>query len=155
MATYIATAAVKLRSQQSLAARVHVYIRTNPFKPGKPQYQQAVTVPLTVATDDTLRLTQAAVWGLRRIYQPGYDYQKAGITLLELVDAGTTQADLFCQARDNTRVMQAMDRINRIWGKGTLRSGAEGINKRWMMRRERMSPAYTTRWDQLPIGVAV
>lgn len=155
VATYIATAAVKLRSQQSLAARVHVYIRTNPFKPDKPQYQKAVTVPLTVATDDTLRLTQAALWGLRRIYQPGYDYQKAGITLLELVDAGTTQADLFCQARDNTRVMQAMDRINRIWGKGTLRSGAEGINKRWTMRRERMSPAYTTRWDQLPIGVAV
>jgi DNA polymerase V len=154
VATYIATAAVKLRSQHSLAARVHIYIRTNPFKPERPQYQQALTVPLTVATDDTLRLTQAGLWGLRRIYRPGYDYQKAGITLMELVDAGTTQRDLFCQVKDNTRVMQAMDRINRMWGKGTLRSGAEGIDKRWKMRRERMSPAFTTCWDQLPVGVA-
>lgn len=154
VATYIATAATKLRSQQSLAARVHVYIRTNPFKPDRLQYQQAITVPLTVATDDTLRLTQAALWGLRRIYRPGYDYQKAGITLMELVDAGVTQGDLFCHARDNTRVMQAMDRINQTWGKGTLRSAAEGINKRWRMKRERMSPAFTTRWDQLPVGVA-
>ena len=154
VATYIATAAAKLRSQHSLATRVHVYIRTNPFKPDRPQYLQAITVPLTVATDDTLRLTQAALWGLRRIYRPGYDYQKAGITLMELIDAGVTQGDLFCQARDNTRVMQAMDRINRTWGKGTLRSGAEGINKRWQMKRARMSPAFTTRWDQIPVGVA-
>jgi DNA polymerase V len=50
--------------------------------------------------------------------------------------------------------MQAMDRINRLWGKGTLRSGAEGINNRWKMKRERMSPAFTTRWDQIPVGVA-
>ncbi len=154
VATYIATAAVKLRGQRSRAARVHVYIRTNPFKPDRPQYQQAITVPLTVATDDTLRLTHAALWGLRRIYRPGYEYQKAGITLMELIDAGTVQDDLFCQAKDTTRVMQAMDRINRTWGKGTLRSGAEGINKRWKMKRERMSPAFTTRWDQIPVGVA-
>jgi DNA polymerase V len=154
VATYIATAAVKLRSQQSLAKRVQVYIRTNPFKPDRPQYQQAITVPLTVATDDTLRLTQAALWGLRRIYRSGYDYQKAGITLMELVDGSTTQADMFCQAKDNSRVMQAMDRINRTWGKGTLRSGAEGINKRWRMKRERMSPAFTTCWEQIPVGVA-
>lgn len=154
VATYIATAAGKLRSQQSLAERVQVYIRTNPFTPDRPQYQQAITIPLTVATDDTLRLTQAALWGLRRIYRPGYDYQGAGITLMELVDAGVTQRDLFCQARDNSRVMLAMDRINRTWGKGTLGSGAEGINKRWTMKRERMSPAFTTRWDQIPVGVA-
>jgi nucleotidyltransferase/DNA polymerase involved in DNA repair len=63
VATYIATAAWKLRSQQSLAKRVQVYLRTNPFKPARPQYQQAITVPLTVATDDTLRLTHAALWG--------------------------------------------------------------------------------------------
>jgi DNA polymerase V len=125
VATYIATAAVNLRSQSSLAARVHIYIRTNPFKPDRPQYQLALTVPLTVATDDTLRLTQAALWGLRQIYRPGYGCQKARITQMDLVDAGTTQVDLFCQVKDNTRVMQAMDRINRLWGKGTLRSGAE------------------------------
>jgi DNA polymerase V len=154
VATYIAIAAAKLRSQQSLASRVQVYIRTNPFKPDRPQYQQSITVPLTAPTDDTLRLTQAALWGLRRIYRPGYEYQKAGVTLMELVDADVTQGDLFCKAKDNTRVMQAMDRINRMWGKGTLRSGAEGINKLWKMKRERMSPAFTTRWDQLPVGVA-
>ncbi len=152
VATYIATAAVKLRAQSSLANRVQVYIRTNPYKDNAPQYQKGITVPLSVATDDTFRLTQAALWGLRRIYREGYLYQKAGITLMELQDASLRQADLFSRAKDNNRLMQTMDRINRQWGKGTLRSAAEGIHKRWSMKRERMSPAYTTRWDQLPIA---
>jgi DNA polymerase V len=151
VATYMATAATKLRSQGSLAAMVQVYIRTNPHKADVPQYQPSLTIPLPQATDDTLRLTQAALWALKRIYRPGYAYQKAGVALLNLTDASTPQLDLFSKARDNTRLMQVMDRINAVWGRGTLRSAAEGTRRDWKMKRERMSPGYTTRWDQLPI----
>lgn len=150
VATYVATAAVKLRSQGSVAGRVQVYVRTNPFKANAAQYQKAIVVPLSIPTDDTLRLTQAALWGLRRIYRHGYLYQKAGIALMELQRQDTVQPDLFTTARDNTRLMATMDKINRLWGKGTLRSAAEGMHRSWSMKREKMSPQYTTRWDQLP-----
>jgi len=150
VASYIAIAAEKLRSQGSLAGMVQVYIRTNPHKADSPQYQRSLTIPLSLASDDTLRLTQAALWGLKRIYRPGFAYQKAGIALLNLSAAGSVQRDLFAKARDNTRLMAAMDRINGIWGRGTLRSAAEGIAKDWKMKRERMSPAYTTKWAELP-----
>jgi DNA polymerase V len=149
VASYIATAAVKLRAQGSLARRVQVYVRTNPFKTDTPHYQQAIVVPLSLPSDDTLRLTQAALWGLRRIYQPGYLYQKAGIALMDLHDGAGLQADLFSTARDNTRLMQTLDTINRRWGKSTVRSAAEGRVQRWSMKRENVSPQYTTRWDQL------
>lgn len=147
VASYIAIAAEKLRDQGSRAGMVQVYIRTNPFKENAPQYQRGLSIPLPEATDDTLRLTRAALWGLKRIYRPGFAYQKAGVALLNLTDAATPQMALFSSARDNTRLMQAMDRINALWGRGTLRSAAEGIDKDWKMRRERMSPGYTTRWD--------
>jgi DNA polymerase V len=152
VATYIATAATKLRHQGSLAGMVQIYIRTNPHKADVPQYQPSLTIPLPEATDDTLRLTQAALWGLKRIYRPGFAYQKAGVALLNLSDAGTPQLALFSKARDNTRLMQTMDRINAVWGRGTLRSASEGTRRDWKMKRERMSPAYTTRWDQLPVA---
>ncbi len=126
VASYIAIAAEKLRTQGSLASMVHVYIRTNPHKDA-PQYQKGLTIPLPEATDDTLRLTRAALWGLRRIYLPGYAYQKAGVALLNLTDAATSQMSLFSRNKDNTKLMQVMDRINSIWGRGTLRSAAEGI----------------------------
>ena len=99
VATYIARAAEKLRSQGSLAGMVHVYIRTNPHKPDTPQYQRGLTVPLTNASDDTLLLTRAALWGLRRIYLPGYAYQKAGVALLNLSHSGKPQMDLFSKPK--------------------------------------------------------
>ncbi len=151
VASYIAIAAEKLRSQASLAGMVQVYIRTNPHKVDTPQYQRGLTVPLSQASDDTLLLTRAALWGLKRIYRPGFAYQKAGVALLNLSDAGTPQMDLFSKARDNTRLMEVMDRINSIWGRGTLRSAAEGIQQGWRMKREKVSPGYTTHWDQLPL----
>jgi DNA polymerase V len=42
--------------------------------------------------------------------------------------------------------------INRRWGRGTLRYLAEGLGQPWRMRRERLSPAYTTQWGEL-LGV--
>jgi hypothetical protein len=50
-------------------------------------------------------------------------------------------------------VMRVMDDINRRGGRDTLRYLAEGLGQPWWMRRERLSPAYTTRWTDL-LGVA-
>ncbi len=152
VASYIAIAAEKLRAQKSLAGMVQVYIRTNPHKDA-PQYQRGLTIPMPEATDDTLRLTKAALWGLKRIYRTGYAYQKAGIVLMNLTDSATQQASLFGTHRDNERLMAVMDRVNAIWGRGTLRSAATGVKKSWSMRREKMSPLYTTHWEHLPIAV--
>jgi DNA polymerase V len=49
-------------------------------------------------------------------------------------------------------VMTVMDDINRRWGRGTLRTLAEGLGQPWRMRRERLSPADSTRWEEL-LGV--
>ena len=149
VALYMSRAAEKLRRQGSLAGRVQVYIRTNPFKENAPQYQRGVNVPLTEATDDTLRLIQAAHWGLKRLYRSGYAYQKAGVALLDLRPRSHAQMDLFSTLPNRHALMQVMDRINASFGRGTLRTAAEGIKPAWRMKRERMSPAYTTRWDQL------
>jgi DNA polymerase V len=151
VASYIAIATGKLRSQGSLAGMVQVHIRTNPHKQA-PQYQRGLTIPMPEATDDTLRLTRAALWGLKRIYRSGFAYQKAGVALLNLTAAAHPQLSLFPKMRDNSRLMEVMDRINGIWGRGTLRSAAEGVRTEWRMKRERMSPGYTTRWDQLPVA---
>lgn len=150
VASYIAIAAAKLRGQGSRAGMVQVYIRTNPHKANTPQYQRGLTVPLPEPTDDTLQLTQAALVVLDRLYRPGYAYQKAGVALLNLSAAATAQADLFAVTPGNAPLMQTMDRINAIWGRGTLRSAAEGIDKHWKMKRERVTQGYTSCWSQLP-----
>ena len=46
--------------------------------------------------------------------------------------------------------MKVMDRINQE-GRGTLWFAGQGIEKSWAMKREMLSPAYTTRFSDLPI----
>ena len=151
VSTYIARAAEKLRRQRSLANAVQVHIRTNPFSERQPQYQRGITVPLTQATSDTMRLTRAALWGLKRIYRPGFAYQKAGVMLMDLHSEDQVQGVLFAAAAPaRPALMDVIDRANARWGGGTLKLAAEGVKKPWQMKRERVTPSYTTRWDELP-----
>ena len=150
VSTYIARAAEKLRAQGSVAGAVEVYIRTNPFSEKQAQYQRAIAVPLTCPTSDTVRLTRAALWGLKRIFRPGYAYQKAGVMLMDLSPAGQAQGMLFeIASQERPALMEVIDRANALWGSGTLKLAAEGVSKPWQMRRGNKSPAYTSRWEEL------
>ena len=150
VASYVSRAAEKLRSQDSLAGAIQVYIRTNIFKPEVPQYQRAMTVPLPDASADTRVLVSWAIRALRRIFRSGYGYHKAGITLMEIVPRVNQQFSLFVPAgvansRDD-RLMDTLDAINGRYGRGALRLAAEGVAKGWQMRRGNLSPRYTTEW---------
>jgi len=154
VATYVATAAEKLRAQQSLAAALHVFVMTNRFKDSEPQYDAGLTVPLACPSDDTRTLTAAALAGLERLYRKGYRYKKSGVMLLDLSAKRLAQADLFEDTQTKSksaRLMRVMDQINQTWGRGSLRSGASGFEQPWAMRAAHRSPRYTTRWDELPV----
>ena len=156
VASYIARAAEKLRSQDSLAGAVQVYVRTNIFKPEAPQYQRGVTVPLPAATADTRILAGWARRILRRIYRPGFGYHKAGVMLLDLRPAGNRQFSLLDgpdgegEARSD-KLMAILDGVNQRYGRGSLRLAAEGVDRSWRMRRGNLSPCYTTDWSGLAV----
>lgn len=156
VASYVARAAEKLRKQSSLAGALMVFIRTNPFSPKEPQYQRSMTIPLPEATADTRVMVNWALKVLRRIYRPGFAYQKAGVMLSELRPKAMAQASLFVDPETDGghRMMATLDVINQRWGRGTLRSAAEGMEKPWQMKRQRLSPSYTTDWEGLPMVVA-
>lgn len=155
VATYVARAAEKLRRQGSAAGAVHVFVQTNRFKKSDLQYNAGLVVPLSDPSDDTLTLTHAALQGLKCIFKPGYRYKKAGIMLTLLSDKTARQEALFddpLARAKSTRLMTALDAVNNVFGRDTLRSAASGTDKRWAMRSESRSPRYTTRWDELPVA---
>ena len=97
---------------------------------------------------------------MRRIYKPGYKMAKAGVMLLDLVPGGVLQGELDLEEedhRDRTRLMVALDALNQRYGKGTVHSAnTGGTNKRqaWVMKQERCTPQYTTRWEDVPVAKA-
>ncbi|MFA7238813.1 MAG: Y-family DNA polymerase [Sulfuricellaceae bacterium] len=155
VAYFATTAAGKLRQDGSVAASVCVYLHTNPFKENEPQYQQSKIVPLSQPSDDTTRLVKAALAGLKAIYRSGLDYKKSGVMLMGLQPKGSIQPTLFDdtdkQAKSDN-LMHVMDSINRKMGKGSLTIAASGLGHGWAMRRDKMSPNYTTDWNELPIA---
>ena len=154
VATYVASAAQKLRQQGSVSAAVYVFVETNRFKESDTQYNAGKTMPLLTPSDDTRTLSQAALNGLGAIFRPGYRYKKAGIMLTLLSDRNTGQGALFDAVDDrgrSRRLMAAMDAVNREYGRNTLRSAAQGVTSRWATRSENRSPSYTTRWEELPV----
>ncbi len=154
VATYMSRAAEKLRGQQGVAAALMVFLQTNPFKPDEPQYHPFMTVPLPDPTADTRVLVQWAQRVATRLYRRGYAYKKAGVMLSGIQPAGVSQGSLFdfpssTDAKAGT-LMALMDGINQKWGRGAIRLAAERRHHPWQMRRDRMSPRYTTSWDELP-----
>ncbi len=150
---YISRAAEKLRRQQSLAGSVYVYIRTSPFKPDDPFYSNGMTIPLPSPTDDTRQLANIALWALKQLYKPNYNYAKAGIMLSELVPIGQGQMDMFVRTSNTSKsenLMQAIDSINRKMGRDVIKLASEGFRRPWKMKQENKSPAYTTRWEEVP-----
>ncbi len=152
VAGHISRAARKLRRQASVAGVLGVFIRTNPFA-DTPQYRNRRFVALNPPTADTGRLIEAAVALTRTLYRPGHAYAKVGVELVELRPAEAVQQSLF-EAADSTRhqqLMATLDAVNDRFGAGMLRTAREGYAEPGRMRRERLTPAWTTCWKELPV----
>ena len=151
VAIYAARACEKLRAQQSLAKQVRVSIRTGMFNPDEVKYAKGINCELPYPTDDTRLVIRAALAGLDHLFREGFAYAKAEILLLDLHQRGEFTDDMFAQVQpvEAEQVMGVLDEINAKWGRGTLRPGRVPVAPGWGMKREMMSPSYTTRWDQL------
>lgn len=152
VSSYVSVAAEKLRDEGLAAANLHVFLRTNRHRLHLPQHSDSLMRPLDQPTSSTPVLIRAAVEGLKKIYKPGFAYQKAGVMMTELTATGMRQQNLFQpQPKSNGAVMEAIDRINDRWGRNTVQYASSGLTKPWCMSQEHKSPAYTTRWDELPV----
>ncbi|WP_339864826.1 Y-family DNA polymerase [Paremcibacter congregatus] len=141
----------KARQKKVFANAVHVFIRTDPYGDKDKSYKAGLHVTLNEARNDAGSIITAALTALRQIYKPEYNYQKAGVMLTGLVYDHERQRSFFNggQNENTVKLMEVMDKINRIHGRETIRPASAGSNKTWFMAREYLSPCYTTRWSDL------
>ena len=152
VASFIVRAAEKLRYEGQAAKQITVFMRTNPFNKSHAQYSNSVTTELPLPTQDTrelLALTQALC---QRMYRPGYRYTKAGVMLSDFYQPGVFQPSLFDVHEPKPKskaLMAVVDTLNKK-KTGTLYFASQKTKTDWHMKRERLSPAYTTRWSDIP-----
>ncbi|MFK18519.1 translesion error-prone DNA polymerase V subunit UmuC [Salmonella enterica] len=149
---YAERAAEKLRGERRYCRHITVFVRTSPFS-NEPYYSNSASQKLMVATQDTRDIVAAAVRALDKIWRDGFRYQKAGIMLNDFTERAG-QIDLFDDTpprANSAALMEVLDNLNhagnRVWFAG------QGIAKGWKMKRDMLSPAYTTNWKDLPVVI--
>ena len=149
VSSYAARAGEKLRRQGLAASVITVFVATSRFI--KNRYFNSYAVELPVATSDTMELIRNACCCIDRLYRKGYLFKKSGIILTGLVSEERVQGNLFdnVDREKSHRLMQAIDAIN-TRSSSPLLWAAEGLEQSWIVRFNRRSCRYTTRWDELP-----
>lgn len=151
---YAERAAEKLREEKQFCRHISVFIKTSPFAVNETYYGNIASEKLFLPTQDTRDIISAALKALDRIWLDGHRYAKAGVMLNDFTPSGVSQLNLFDKVqprKHSDALMKALDGINHS-GKGKVWFAGRGISPEWQMKREMLSPAYTTRWEDIPIA---
>ena len=151
---YAERAAEKLRGEKQFCRHISVFIKTSPFAVNETYYGNIASEKLFLPTQDTRDIISAALKALDRIWLDGHRYAKAGVMLNDFTPSGVSQLNLFDEVqprKHSDALMKVLDGINHS-GKGKVWFAGRGISPEWQMKREMLSPAYTTRWEDIPIA---
>lgn len=150
---YATRAAEKLRQQGSRCRHLTVSVTTGRYG-DDPRYSATAPVSWQYPTADTRDIVAFALQGLNAIWRDGFRYAKAGVMLSDFWQSGSTQFDMFSQQQPRANadaLMTALDAINRS-GKGKIGFASQTTgNQAWQMKRNMLSPRYTTRLADIPV----
>ncbi|EAR9852471.1 translesion error-prone DNA polymerase V subunit UmuC, partial [Salmonella enterica] len=148
-------AAEKLRGERQFCRHIAVFVKTSPFAVNEAYYGNVASEKLLLPTRDTRDIISAAVKALDSIWLDGHRYAKAGVMLNDFTPSGVSQLNLFDEDQPRAQsdeLMKVLDRINHS-GKGKIWFAGRGIAPEWQMKRDMLSPAYTTRWSDIPVAL--
>lgn len=149
---YAERAAEKLREEKQRCKIIGLFIQTSRHASGE-DYANSINIKLEYPSSDTRDIINAAMRGLNTIWRDGYRYYKAGIMLSDFTDSDVTQFDMFSTQkpfRNSDELMKTLDAINKS-GQGKVWFASKGGDSGYKMKREMLSPAYTTNFDELPV----
>lgn len=150
--SYASHAAEKLRGEHQYCRFISTFVKTSPFALNEPYYGNSASVKLLTPTQDSRDIIAAATRSLDAIWKDGHRYQKAGVMLGDFFSQGIAQLNLFddnAPRRGSEKLMEVLDHLNAKEGRGALYFAGQGIQQQWAMKREMLSPRYTTRYEDL------
>ncbi len=150
---YAERAAEKLRKEKQYCCYISVFIRTSPHAKDGVFYSNQSSGKLMIPVNDTRDIIRVAIDALNRIWIDGHRYMKAGVMLSDFFSQSVAQLNLFDEhplRAGSPALMQVVDALNHS-GRGSVWFAGQGVQKSWAMKREMLSPGYTTRYSDLPI----
>jgi len=146
-------AAEKLRKERQYCKQIAVFVRASPHAEGEVFYGNQANGKLLMPSNDTRDIIRVAMDALDQIWLDGHRYMKAGVMLGDFFSQGVSQINLFDEywpKFNSEALMRVVDGLNQS-GKANLFFAGQGIEKSWAMKRELLSPSYTTKFSDFPV----
>jgi DNA polymerase V len=138
----------KLRQQRSRVKRLVISAASSPHDDN--YYNKSIIYEFLVATDNTLSIANAISAVFDCVYASGVNFYRCGVGAIELENTQFKQGDLFSLNEEDPELMRCYDGINTRYGNDTLQLAAQGKIDKWHMRREFLSPSFTSKWRDIP-----
>ncbi|MDO4569798.1 MAG: Y-family DNA polymerase [Planctomycetia bacterium] len=167
VSSFLDIGAAKLRRYKLYAEAIQITLYGN-LKEGRggegyTPWCDSATIPLESAQNDTFAMIPHARRCVENLFREEVSYKKAAVTFLSLTNTrGESKYRLFDspekQAQDDARddararLLQTIDTLRRELGNASVLIAAEGLpsERHWKSRQDRKSPAYTTKWSDIP-----
>lgn len=147
-ACYLMNAVDKMRKHNLAARSVTVFVSTNKFAPGE-IYSNAFTYKSAHPSDNLIEIQKWANEAFDEIFRENKKYKKCGVILGGLMPKESRTARLYEEPNPkHEKLNKAIDDINRKFGKNTIHLAIATTGK-WQMKREKLSPRYTTRFSEI------
>ena len=157
LSAHATRASEKLREHGLVAGTLTAFYNTNRFKADSRQHRASRTTKLSPMTNHTFDLLNATRRCAESAWKGdkngnGYAYSKAGIILDDLLPVEDRPQTLFTnQERFSPALINALDSVNRRFGKKTMVLASEGFKRNTQMKHNYRSPKFTTKISDLPI----
>ncbi|KQO03946.1 DNA polymerase [Arthrobacter sp. Leaf234] len=163
LSVYAQGAASRLARKDLQGRVLTAFAGTSPFSTGT-RSSPSICIPLPVHTADPLELTRAA-HRLLPVIEEGVSYIRAGVIITDLQPVGTQDSLLNLElgsgddadpeggragAKDTGPLLHE---ISQRFGRSSIGLGHAGLRagSEWTMKRDMLSPHYTTKWADLPV----
>lgn len=148
LVTHASIVGKKVRQQKSLIKKLMIFASNSPHD--DLYYKQVMIYPFVIATNSSCELAHAVNCVIESIYCSGIRFYRCGVGAIELTNNVFNQPDLFIPDHTNSNLMPCLDKINARYGDNTLKVAMAGTDEKWSMRREFLSPQYTSQWRDIP-----
>ncbi|NUU31824.1 Y-family DNA polymerase [Arthrobacter sp. C9C5] len=149
---YAQQASARLARHGLQAKVLTAFAATSHYNP-RDSSHPSVCVSLPMPTADPVLLARAAYALLPRI-DDGVKYARAGVMVTDLrPTANQAPLAVFENAHEERGIGPLLEEVSRKYGRGSIGLGHAGIRAGpdWTMKRDMLSPRYTTHWDELPV----
>lgn len=150
VSTFASRCAEKLRKEGSYCSEIVVFVHTNFFREDLKQYSNSIKIKLSQPSNSTITICKTAIQGLNRIFLPGFAYKKAGVIVGGISPEPFRQYSLFENEDErHEKLMKAIDYLNKSLPNPVIKLGSQDFGRREKMKQEKLSPRYTTKWDEI------